>query len=90
MPKERGPEPELWQIKTAVATLAVCMVRTLEKSDPDFEKQFLETLDRAYYHFRENAGDREVIQLLETLSWTRELLTGWNMVTGQNEPFLKP
>ena len=33
--------------------------------------------------------DRSVKQDLELLSWTRELLTGWNFVTGQGKPFLE-
>jgi hypothetical protein len=90
-------EDDLWQIKTGAAALAVCLVRTLEKSDPDFQDKFLENLDRAYYHFRDNnpatradGSPREVLNLLEMLAWTRELLTGWSNVSGQNEPFLPP
>jgi hypothetical protein len=79
---------DLRQLKLGTAALAACIVRTLQKSDPDFEERFLATLSDAYYHFRDDA-DGEVVGLLELLSWTRELLTGWNMVTGQGEPFLK-
>ncbi len=80
------PKDDLWQLKSGTAALAVCIVRTLQKSDPDFEEQFLKNLDRAYYYFRDS--DRETLHVLELLSWTRELLTGWNNVTGQGEPLL--
>jgi hypothetical protein len=88
---------DLWSVKTGTAALAVCIVRTLQKSDPDFEDRFLETLDRAYEHFRNNhsatrrdGSPRDVQNVLEMLAWARELLTGWNNVSGQREPLLPP
>jgi hypothetical protein len=86
-----------WAAKTSAAVLAACIVRTLEQSDPTFADRFMANVDRAYRHFRDNQGewkrrdgsDRDVQDVLETLSWTNELLTGWNMVSGQGEPFLK-
>ena len=90
-------EDDLWQLKTGTAALAVCIVRTLQKSDPDFEERFLENLERAYYHFREQEGwtradgsPRPVQNILEVLAWTREFLTGWNPALGKMKPFLKP
>jgi hypothetical protein len=90
-----APTDDLWQVKTGTAALAVCIVRTLQKSDPDFEDRFLKNLDRAYDHFRHDHGatrrdgsPREVQNVLEMLAWTRELLTGWNNITGQQEPLL--
>ena len=83
-------DPE-WQIKSGAAALATCIVRTLNESDPTFQTRFLENLDRAYGQFRDAdryPSDRDVIIVLEMLSWTRELLTGWNMVTGQGRPLL--
>ena len=90
-------QDELWAVKTGAAALAVCMVRTLEKSDPHFEQRFLEHLDRAYDHFRDNHGTwtrsdgspRDLQNVFEMLAWTRELLTGWNNVSGQRDPLLK-
>jgi hypothetical protein len=86
---------DLWQLKTGMAALAVCIVRTLEKSDHSFEERFLANLDRAYDHFRENnvatradGTPREVQNVLEIMAWTRELLTGWSNITGQGEPLL--
>jgi len=51
--------------------------------------RLLENLDRAYRHFRDESDQKEVRQVLELLSWTQELLTGWNNVTGQRPPFIK-
>jgi hypothetical protein len=70
-----APTDDLWQLKTGTAALAVCIVRTLQKSDPDFEDRFLETLDRAYDHFRErniatraDGSRRDVQNVLEMLA----------------------
>lgn len=82
-------EDDLWQLKSGMAALAVCFVRTLEKSDPTFQERFLENLAAAYRHFRDDADRKEVEQTLELLSWTRELLTGWSNVSGQGQPFIK-
>jgi hypothetical protein len=93
-----GHTDDQWQLKSGAATLAVCIVRTLQQSDPDFESRFLANLDRAYHHYRDNHGHwtrrdgspREVQDVCEMLAWTRELLTGWSNITGQGEPFLPP
>lgn len=75
--------------------------RDLYRSDASglrstFEARFLKKLDEAYYHFRDDnnavradGSPRDVIGVLEMLSWTNELLTGWNPVVGQQQPFLK-
>jgi hypothetical protein len=96
MSDPRDSRDDLWSVKTGAAALAVCIVRTLQKSDPDFQDRFLENLDRAYHHFRDEHGatrsdgsPRDVVGVLEVLSWTNELLTGWNNVTGQGEPLIK-
>jgi hypothetical protein len=82
-------DPE-WQIKSGAAALVTCIVKTLNESDPTFEKRFLENLAKAYSEFRDGDRhpDRDVILVLEMLAWTREFLTGWNMVTGQGRPLL--
>jgi hypothetical protein len=87
---------EEWTVRTGAAALATCIVRTLQQSDPTFEERFLKNLDLAYGAFRDDPdavdGDdkpRDVIGVLEMLSWTRELLTGWNSVTGHRKPLLK-
>jgi len=82
-------DPE-WQIKSGAAALVTCIVQTLNESDHTFQERFLKNLDKAYYAFRdgEQNPDRDVILVLEMLSWTREFLTGWNMITGQGRPLL--
>jgi hypothetical protein len=87
---------EEWTVRTGAAALATCIVRTLQQSDPTFEERFLKNLDEAYHHFRDDHGavdangkPRDVIGVLEMLSWTNELLTGWNPVLGQREPLLR-
>jgi hypothetical protein len=86
----------LWQVKSGAAALVVCLVRTMEETDPTFQDRFLENLEKAYSHFkhdyratRSDGSPRDVIGVLEALGWTREMLTGWNNVTGQGEPLIK-
>jgi hypothetical protein len=78
---------DLYQLKKGTAVLAVCIVRTLEQFDPSARNTFLEMLDRAYSMVRDEPGNP--MHQMELLSWTRELLTGWNLSEGQGEPFLK-
>ena len=87
---------EEWTVRTGAAALATCIVRTLEQSDPTFEARFLKNLDAAYHHFRDeheavdaNGKPRDTIGVLEMLTWTNELLTGWSNVSGQRKPLLK-
>lgn len=77
---------DLNQIKRATAVLATCIVQTLGESDHSFPRRFLERLDRAYA--RERDDPQAGVHELELLSWTRELLTGFNFATGQGRPFL--
>lgn len=83
-----GPLTDLHRAKRGVAVLTACVVQTLNESDPSFERRFLERLTKAYYELRDSS-EGDVIQELELLTWTRELLTGFNLITGQGEPFLK-
>lgn len=91
------PRDDQWSVKTGAAVLAVCIARTLEQSDPSFADRFQANVDRAYQHYRDNHGTwtrrddspRDTQEVLEMLSWTSELLTGWNMISGQGQPFLK-
>ena len=87
---------EQWTVRTGAAALATCIVRTLQQSDPTFEERFLKHLDDAYHQFRDDSDavgadgkPRDVIGVLEMLTWTNELLTGWNPVVGQGRPLLK-
>lgn len=78
---------ELHRAKRGVAILAACIVQTIRESDPSFEERFLKRLGAAYRELRDDTpGD--VIQEMELLSWTRELLTGFDPINGQKEPFL--
>jgi hypothetical protein len=70
-----------------VAILTACVVQTLNESDPSFEDRFLERLSRAYQELKDN-HEGDVIQELELLAWTRELLTGFSLFTGQGKKFL--
>ena len=70
-----------------VAVVAACLVQTLNESDPSFQERFLERLGEAYYQFRDET-DGDVKQELTLFAWTRSLLTGFDFVQGQQEPFL--
>lgn len=78
---------DLDHLKKGTAALAACIVQTLNESDPSFQERFLSRLARAYGEFRDNT-DGDVQNELETLAWTRTLLTGFDFVTGQGKPFL--
>jgi hypothetical protein len=78
---------ELHRAKRGAAILATCIVQTLTESDPTFQDRFLERLSRAYRELKDNT-DGDVIQEMELLSWTRTYLTGFDLVSGQGEPFL--
>jgi hypothetical protein len=63
---------DLGPLKTATAALAACIVQTLNESDPTFQERFLSNLGKVYGELRDAPhGQRD---LLETLSWTREML----------------
>ena len=82
------PNDDLSHAQTGVAALVACVVQTLNESDPSFQQRFLDRLQRAFLHFRDNT-EGPVAQELELLSATRQLLTGWNPITGQGKPFLQ-
>jgi hypothetical protein len=81
-------QDDLSHALTGVAALVACVVQTLNETDPSFQHRFLDRLERAYLHFRDNT-EGPVAQELELLSATRQLLTGWNPITGQGKPFLQ-
>ena len=78
---------DLHRSKRGTAVLAACIVQTLSEPDPSFQTRFLDRLKRAYYELRDEGSD-DVIQEMELLSWTRELLTGFSFSEGQGKPFL--
>jgi hypothetical protein len=73
--------------KRGMAALIACVVETMNEADPSFKGRFLVNLDKAYYKFRDDT-DGDVSEELTFLSWARECLTGFNMVTGHGKPFL--
>jgi hypothetical protein len=75
---------ELRSVKAGAEALATCIVKTLNESDQSFQTRFLERLDHAYAALRDKEGQ----DCVEMLSWTREMLTGWNPSTGQGSPLL--
>ncbi|WP_271593783.1 hypothetical protein [Bradyrhizobium sp. CCBAU 65884] len=87
---------EEWNVRAGAAALATCLVKTIGESDSTFQERFLKNLEQAYYHFRDDSAaagsdgkPRPVTGALEILNWTREMLTGWNPITGQGNPLLK-
>jgi len=83
-----GRKDDLAQIKRATAVLVTCVVQTLDESDDTAQARFVKRLEDAYALLRDDP-DQGGIHVLEMLSWVRELLTGFNIVTGQGRPFLK-
>lgn len=79
---------DLHRAKRGTAILAACIVQTLMESDPTFQERFLEKLGKAYRELKDDS-DGDVIQELELLRWTQELLTGFSQFTGQGKPFLQ-
>lgn len=79
---------DLHRAKRGTAVLAVCIVQTLNESDPTFQERFLDRLGEAYHEICDEWGG-ELNQELELLQWTRSLLTGFDFIKGQNDPFLK-
>jgi hypothetical protein len=78
---------DLFLAKRGVAALTACAVQALTESDPTFQDRFLAKLEKAYRKFDRMEGD--MIQELELLAWTREYITGWSPITGQDKPFLE-
>lgn len=75
------PDP-LRQAKIAMASLAACIVETMNDKDATFRERFLERLDRVYENYRGNS-DADPLHVLEVIHWTRELLDEWNPVPGR-------
>lgn len=78
-------EPD--HLKRGAAILATCIVQTMSETDPTFQEKFLNRLALAYAELKNNT-EGDVKDEMELLTWTRTLVTGWNNITGQGEPFL--
>ena len=79
-------DTDLDHLKRGTAILAACVVQTLTESDAFFERRFLELLEREYRELKDNT-EGDVQHEMELLAWVRELLTGFNPISGQGEPF---
>lgn len=73
------------QMKIAMATLATCVVKSLDDNDGHVEQRFTRLLDKAYENYRENS-DADPQHVLEVIHWTREMLNGWNPVPRRKQP----
>lgn len=78
---------DLYRAKKGVSVLFACVVQTIGESDPTFQIRFLKRLEAAYRAL-EDVTEGDVTQELELLSWTNELLSGFDFVSGQRKPFL--
>lgn len=79
-------EDPLDNVKKATAILVTCLVDALEKSDPAFKDRFLANLSESYAKIRNDTDD---LNALELLNWTRSMITGFDFINGQQQPFLK-
>ena len=85
------PLDDLHQSKRGLASVIACLVQTINETDPTFQGRFVARLETAYYELRDNPTSphsKNDHMALESFMWVRELLTGWNTIHGQGEPFL--
>lgn len=76
----------LFRAKRGVAAMIVCVVQTMNETDPTFQERFIRRLERAYIELKDHVGDNaeaEALQELELLAGVRELLTGFSPDHGQ-------
>lgn len=78
---------DLHRAKLGMTMVAACLVQTLNETDPTFQERFLKRMAAAYRELKDNT-DGDVKEQMEAISWTRELLTGWDPINGQGNPFL--
>lgn len=84
---DRGTiDEQLRDAKYGVAILVTCLVQELEAQHLGFSDHFLRRLGKAYGEVRED--ETPALDRLELINWTRELLTGFNQISGQGKPFL--
>ncbi|MBP1064597.1 hypothetical protein ACVI1J_006438 [Bradyrhizobium diazoefficiens] len=74
---------ELDNVKKATAIMFAALVK-LEDTAPGLNEGFVVNLDTAYTKIREDSDD---LNALETISWTRSMITGFDIVSGQTKPF---
>jgi hypothetical protein len=80
---------EMDDVKAAIALLFASLVEVAEEAgDEQFRDRFKRSIDAAYSKVRDGGPGAAKCDL-ETISWTRELVTGFNWKDGQQNPFLK-
>jgi hypothetical protein len=71
------------------AILATCIIHSLNRRDPGCQKTFLQSLEEAHAILRDEVESRIPNDLpIAMLRYTRTLLTGFDVINGQNGPFL--
>lgn len=78
---------DLHRAKLGMTIVSACIVQTMNETDPTFQDRFLSRARAAYYELKDNT-DGNVKEQMEALSWTMELLTGFDPINGQQQPFL--
>jgi hypothetical protein len=79
-------EDPIQNVKKATAILITCLVEAMTEIDPNLKDRFLANLSDSYGKIRNDTDD---LNALELLNWTRSMITGFDHVDGQQQPFLK-
>jgi hypothetical protein len=77
---------ELDNVKKATAMMFAALVDTVVGTDSRQAEIFLANLDKCYAKIRNESGD---LNALELLSWTRSMITGFDIIEGQGTPLMK-
>jgi hypothetical protein len=80
-------QDQLAALSRGIAVLATCIVQELNRSDPTFEERFLKRMNEGYYELRDNS-ESDPGAALALLAYTRSLITGFDHINGQQDPFL--
>lgn len=78
--------PELDNVKKATAMMFAALVDVIVGTDSPQAERFAEALGKIYAHIRDDSDD---LNALELVSWTRSMITGFNMEKGQQTPLMK-
>lgn len=70
-------------VMRGTAVMVTCLAQTMSKED---QERFVERLSTAYFEMRDGPHDPVLLQMM---SWTRELVTGFTWTEGQGKPFLE-
>jgi hypothetical protein len=86
MTDETVRTPELDNVKRATAMMFAALVDTIVGTDSPQAKIFVANLDKCYTKIRNESGD---LNALELLSWTRSMISGFDVIEGQGTPLMK-